>query len=248
MATLARPSRDVIATDNNLVQTGYVFLNPRMYLGAFDENSTVTYDGDFVVCDNTLANLDGYVLDNSVTYGAYGYSEILLISDVIVSGNTVLICDYDVVEVVYDAYSFDNSTVVVTRDIMVADNIIGQTSNLFDYSIGNLEAYDDSVVTFQGDVLILNNIVDDAEDDVLYANFGAYVADRSCASVDASLRFEGNQVNCTNDDGDPAVSIYRWAEAYGEAESAINVEVCVLDNVIALQSHGGIYLSDYCQR
>jgi hypothetical protein len=238
---------DFIVSDNDLVQTCYTFLYVSQYIYSYNENSTATYDGDFVVGDNTIANPTGPIFSNYVDLEAYGYSGIVLNSDITVTGNDVVACCSDgdfFVEMYSDIEAYDHSTVDVMRNIAVSGNIVGQAYGFVDIEYNGVDAVDYAAISIIGDVEVSGNVVDDATVDALIFELDAGAAEESSVHIDAPLLFKDNQINCTANSGDAALKIYRQATASGDAECTINAEMCIQNNELDAHYNGIIYLYD----
>ncbi|KQM11247.1 hypothetical protein AOA80_09560 [Methanomassiliicoccales archaeon RumEn M1] len=181
-----------------------------------EDNSTVSVDGDVYMNGNTIAGAD-------VAFGAYWET----------------------------SYIKDNATVEILACLFIEDNCVDEAGCGFEVSIGGYDygeygasASQDASVHLHVDVAIRNNVIGYV-DDLLDAFFGTadVVTDRASYCVGVSFLFEGNQAVCVSEDG---ICIIRRADAEGQAEAAVNVEISIVDNKILLDRESSMAFEAMC--
>lgn len=237
----ARLIGDVVISDN--VMKDFIYGPYIYYWLEADGYGAVALMGDIL--------MNGNVIDNAYSTGVYYICDVVAVDNAIVSvANDVHIDDNiigytdDAFTARWETYSIQgNASVDITASLCIEGNRVVETDTAFDlggsafdswWDSNDFVASGDAVVALQVDVVVLNNVIDECEQDGLDAYFmtNTYAIDRSCVSIDGSLLFEGNQLNCTNE---WAVYVERYAFAQDQAEVAINVEVSILGNTIFLE-------------
>jgi len=239
---------DIVINDNRIENVRY---GPYVSLYIEAEGyGEVRVVGDVLMNGNLIGNAGWNVGYYECEVEAYGNSAVSVVGDVYMNGNTA-----DYADEAFNAYWSgddveDNATVEVSASLYIEDNCVNETYTAFDVWVDVDDISQDAAVVLQVDTSIRNNVIRCAYVDILYAYFGinSPAADRATCRIDASLLFEGNEAFCENDyywEVDAAIIIYRQALACDEATSTVDVEVSILDNVLDIESYGGIYLGDY---
>ena len=181
------------------------------------------YDCGIMARDNSTVEVDG---------------------DVCLSENTILSAGRGI-EATWQADVMGNATVDAIVDLVIEGNHLCEaaTSELlmaaFDVRV-TLIAGQDAGSTLHLDAIVRNNIIEDAHAATSFSITGQAL-DRSSLVTKGSLLFEGNEISCS--DGF-ALRIQRIAYALNDALCVTDLDICMAENDLHVQGHGGINMLD----
>lgn len=181
------------------------------------------YDCGIMARDNSTVEVDG---------------------DVCLSENTILSAGRGI-EATWQADVMGNTTVDVSVDLAIEGNHLYEVSStelyLMAFSVQAINLVEqDGESMFHLDAIVRNNIIEDAHAATSFSITGQAL-DRSSLVTKGSLLFEGNEISCS--DGF-ALRIQRIAYALNDALCVTDLDICMAENDLHVQGHGGINMLD----